>query len=104
MTANVSKSERSDARVKSRPFMLPVYCQQCWQAVESVPPVRRHFPVQRRKVPCMSQSIETPDWSTIPAPEDDGATALLVGQTLPAIALAATDGTFVDLSKCTGRV
>jgi peroxiredoxin len=52
----------------------------------------------------MSASIETPDWSKIPAPQDDGAAAHLVGKMLPSIALPATDGSWVDLSKCKGRV
>src|SRR3954453_8929471 len=52
----------------------------------------------------MSQSIETPDWSKIPAPQDDGAAAHLAGKMLPSIALAATDGASIDLSKCKGRV
>jgi len=49
-------------------------------------------------------SIETPDWSKIPAPQDDRAAAHLPGKAFPSIVLAATDGTPVDLSKCKGRV
>jgi peroxiredoxin len=44
------------------------------------------------------------DWSTIPAPVDDGATAHLSGAVLPDIALAATDGGTVSLAKLPGRV
>lgn len=44
------------------------------------------------------------DWSTIPAPIDDGATAHLAGAMLPDIALAATDGSTVSLAKLPGRV
>jgi peroxiredoxin len=49
-------------------------------------------------------SIATPDWSTLPAPEDDGAARHLPGLRAPSIALAATDGTSVDLSSLPGRV
>jgi peroxiredoxin len=51
----------------------------------------------------MASSIETPDWSMIPAPEDDGAARHLPGLRVPSIALAATDGTAVDLSALPGR-
>ncbi len=47
--------------------------------------------------------MDAPDWSKIPAPEDDGATAHLIGASLPDIALAATDGTTVNLSNLAGR-
>lgn len=43
------------------------------------------------------------DWSTIPAPEDDGRARHLIGLSLPSITLAATDGQEVDLSKLDGR-
>jgi peroxiredoxin len=49
-------------------------------------------------------SVETPDWSTIPAPVDDGATRHLVGMPVTSVPLAATDGTVVDLSVLPGRV
>jgi len=39
----------------------------------------------------------------IPAPPDDGAASHLRGSKLPALALAATDGSQVDLSKIQGR-
>ena len=42
--------------------------------------------------------LHSVDWSKIPAPEDDGAARHLVGADVPSIALAATDGTGVDLS------
>jgi peroxiredoxin len=48
-------------------------------------------------------TVDTPDWTTIPAPHDDGAAAHLPGSKVPAIALPATDGTTVDLSKLRGR-
>jgi peroxiredoxin len=44
------------------------------------------------------------DWSTIPAPFDDGATAHLIGTMLPDIPLPATDGRSVSLAKLPGRV
>jgi peroxiredoxin len=43
------------------------------------------------------------DWSKIPAPHDDGAARHLEGLRLPDIALAATDGRSVALSRCQGR-
>jgi peroxiredoxin len=49
-------------------------------------------------------SIATPDWSTLPVPEDDGAARHLPGLRVPSIALAATNGTTVDLSSLAGRV
>ncbi|HEU0027959.1 MAG TPA: peroxiredoxin [Ktedonobacterales bacterium] len=39
----------------------------------------------------------------LPAPEDDGACAHLVGMALPHVTLAATDGTAVDLAARAGR-
>jgi peroxiredoxin len=39
----------------------------------------------------------------LPVPQDDGAARHLSGAKLPAIALAATDGTTVDLSRLAGR-
>ena len=39
----------------------------------------------------------------LPAPQDDGAARHLVGMKLPDIALAATDGSSVNLSRLTGR-
>ncbi len=49
-----------------------------------------------------TSTVDTPDWSTIPAPEDDGATRHLHGARLPSLALPATDGKSVDLSKLGG--
>ncbi|HTK12623.1 MAG TPA: peroxiredoxin [Xanthobacteraceae bacterium] len=46
---------------------------------------------------------DTPDWSAIPAPKDDGATRHLVGATLVSVPLPATDGSAVDLSALKGR-
>ena len=39
----------------------------------------------------------------LPAPQDDGAARHLAGMRLPSLALAATDGSQVDLSKLSGR-
>jgi peroxiredoxin len=47
-------------------------------------------------------SIATPDWSSLPAPVDDGAARHLVGMRWPAGGLAATDGRMVDVSKVKG--
>jgi peroxiredoxin len=43
------------------------------------------------------------DWSQIPAPEDDGGAAHLLGMAVPDIALAATDSGRVSLAKLAGR-
>ncbi len=48
-------------------------------------------------------SLDAVDWSTIPAPMDDGGARHLMGAALPDIALAATDGKTVNLSKLPGR-
>ncbi|HEX3372048.1 MAG TPA: peroxiredoxin [Candidatus Acidoferrales bacterium] len=48
-------------------------------------------------------TVDTPDWSKIPAPIDDGAAARLASTKLPAIPLPATDGRTVDLSRLHGR-
>ena len=50
----------------------------------------------------MSQAAAV-DWSTIPAPLDDGAADHLTGMRLPSLALDATDATRIDLSSLTGR-
>lgn len=43
------------------------------------------------------------DWSTIPAPVDDGAADHLRGMTLPDVSLPATDGAVVSLAALQGR-
>ncbi|NVN86283.1 MAG: peroxiredoxin [Rhodopseudomonas sp.] len=43
------------------------------------------------------------DWSTIPAPVDDGAAAHLIGMSVPPVGLVATNDTSVTLSTLTGR-
>ena len=52
----------------------------------------------------MNSSLDSPDWSSIPKPAEDGAAAHLVGMRVPSIALPATNGTTVDLSVLPGRV
>ncbi len=42
------------------------------------------------------------DWSTIPAPVDDGAARHMTGMTLPDVALPATDGRNVSLAQLLG--
>ena len=54
--------------------------------------------------PSMASSIDTPDWSTIPAPKDDGEARHLPGKTLASIDLPATDGSKVNLAKLRGCV
>ncbi len=51
----------------------------------------------------MTDAAETPDWSRVPAPVDDGATRHLPGTTLPSVSLLATTGDAIDLSACRGR-
>ena len=51
----------------------------------------------------MRSTVEAPDWSTIPAPVDDGATRHLVGVRVASVPLLATDGDTVDLSTMPGR-
>ena len=48
-------------------------------------------------------SIDTPNWSKIPAPVDDGATQHLVSAKLASVPLRATNGSMVDLSTLPGR-
>lgn len=51
----------------------------------------------------MASIVDAPDWSTIPAPTDDGATHHLAGKRVAAVPLQATDGSTVDLSTLKGR-
>ncbi|RJF78658.1 peroxiredoxin [Rhodopseudomonas palustris] len=48
-------------------------------------------------------SLNEVDWSTIPAPIDDGGAAHLVGTTIPPVALPATYGGVATLGALTGR-
>lgn len=43
------------------------------------------------------------DWSTLPAPEDDGAATHLTGKLIPDINLSATNDTSVSLARLRGR-
>lgn len=47
-------------------------------------------------------SLTEVDWSTIPAPEDDGLADHLPDMALPSVELPATDGKTLDLSKQAG--
>jgi peroxiredoxin len=49
------------------------------------------------------RNLQEVDWSKIPAPIDDGATAHLVGMALPPVSLRGTDDTMVTLSALAGR-
>jgi peroxiredoxin len=51
----------------------------------------------------MASTVDAPDWSTIPAPRDDGATRHLAGARLASVQLRATNGELVDLSALPGR-
>lgn len=48
-------------------------------------------------------SVDTPDWSQLPAPVDDGATRHLPGMRVASVPLPATDGSQIDLSTLPGR-
>ncbi len=52
----------------------------------------------------MKGTVDAPDWSTIPAPPDDGATSHLVGARMASVPLQTTSGENVDLSSLAGRV
>ena len=52
----------------------------------------------------MKSTVEAPDWSTIPAPIDDGGTRHLAGARMASVPLPATNGDTVDLSEIPGRV
>jgi peroxiredoxin len=51
----------------------------------------------------MNSTLDAPDWSQIPAPQDDGAARHLTSLRFPSVALAATDGSIVDLASLPGR-
>jgi peroxiredoxin len=51
----------------------------------------------------MKSIVDAPDWSTIPAPVDDGATRHLMGALMASVPLQATNGETVDLSRLRGR-
>jgi peroxiredoxin len=52
----------------------------------------------------MSGHSEAPDWSTIPAPIDDGAARHLRGARIASVPLMATNGEWIDLATMAGRV
>ena len=49
-------------------------------------------------------SIETPDWSKLPQPEDDGAAGHLPGMKMASLVLPASNGSKVDLSSLQGKL
>lgn len=52
----------------------------------------------------MKNTVEAPDWSTIPAPLDDGAARHLVGARVTSVPLRATNGDTINLSEIPGCV
>lgn len=52
----------------------------------------------------MRNTVEAPDWSTIPAPADDGATRYLAGARMASVPLRATSGGTIDLAALPGRI
>ncbi len=50
----------------------------------------------------MKSSVDAPDWSMIPAPQDDGAARHLAGARMVSLVLPATDGTQIDLAALPG--
>src|SRR5438874_13050170 len=48
-------------------------------------------------------NLDAPDWSAVPAPADDGAARHLLRMPIASVALQATDGTTIDLSRLRGR-
>ena len=48
-------------------------------------------------------SIETPNWTKIPAPEDDGAARHLMGMRVPSLGLPSTRGPKIDIAALNGR-
>jgi peroxiredoxin len=52
----------------------------------------------------VKNTVEAPDWSTLPMPMDDGAARHLIGARVASISLTSTDGEVVDLSALRGRI
>jgi peroxiredoxin len=52
----------------------------------------------------MQDTVGTPDWSTIPAPQNDGAARHLLGVRVASVPLRAITGELVDLSSLQGRI
>lgn len=52
----------------------------------------------------MKNTVEAPDWSTIPAPLDDGAARHLVGARVASVPLLTTNGDMINLSAIPGCV
>jgi peroxiredoxin len=51
----------------------------------------------------LHHTVETPDWTAIPAPQDDGATRHLVGARILSTPLQSSRGELVNLSSLPGR-
>jgi peroxiredoxin len=51
----------------------------------------------------MRNTVEAPDWTTIPAPPDDGGTSHLAGTRMASVPLLATNGETFNLSTLRGR-
>lgn len=51
----------------------------------------------------MKNTVDAPDWSAIPAPQDDGAACHLMGARVASVPLRATNGDTIDLSALPGR-
>src|SRR5687768_16087325 len=51
----------------------------------------------------MKSTVDAPDWSTLPAPADDGATSHLVGARIASVPHRSTHGETVNLSRLGGR-
>ncbi|MEO1239287.1 MAG: peroxiredoxin [Pseudomonadota bacterium] len=50
----------------------------------------------------MAQTYDVADWSSLPVPQDDGATDHLTGLSMPSVSLSSTSGGTVDLSALRG--
>lgn len=51
----------------------------------------------------MNYIVDDPDWSTIPAPPDDGAANHLPGTPLSSVPLTSTDGSIIDRAPLVDR-
>ena len=50
----------------------------------------------------MNYAANSPDWSRIPSPDDDGTARHLTGMPMPSVVLPATDGTAINLASLSG--
>jgi peroxiredoxin len=51
----------------------------------------------------VTNPVDTPDWSALVAPTDDGGASHLKGRRMPPVRLSGTDGRTIDLSARPGR-